>query len=602
MVDSFSPRDRLYLIVASLVTILIASLALVGWWADIDLLKSVISGYPNMNPLTAVCFLLLGAGSLAAALARTRSFGLAMARSLGILTALIGLALLASYAITLPGLSGTIALGDTVGWQLAQDHRMSPHGGLAFLLIGVALAAFSSRKAAWLSAPVALAALTVTYAAVLGLLYQADHFYGINKINSIALHTAFLLAVNSATLIAVNRNCRLVRLISSTGLGGHAVRRLVPVVIIVPTLVGWVRVIGQNRGLYDTGFGSAMSTLILVGVMAGIVLFYGEAMYRSDRKRRAVEADLAEKEMRYRELFDYSQGVICIHDLDGNLATVNKAGLNLLGYEEHEMTGRSLFEFMPAELRSTFDAYLRQVTHEGIAQGLLELKTKGGKTVTVRFQNILASEVGRESYVLGHAIDVTQLIEAQQQLRELSLTDEMTGLLNRRGFLTLAEQQLRLERHVGTARGLALLFADMDGLKKINDSLGHEAGSEAISCLANIVKSVVRSGDLVARWGGDEFVILSIGSGDENVQLMSDRIHNALAEHNAGSGKHYEVACSIGVAPVLLDGSRTFEEIIAEADEAMYEEKKRRKATRGELPKIIPASSKDLRGDSLARY
>jgi diguanylate cyclase (GGDEF)-like protein len=124
------------------------------------------------------------------------------------------------------------------------------------------------------------------------------------------------------------------------------------------------------------------------------------------------------------------------------------------------------------------------------------------------------------------------------------------------------------------------MFADMDGLKKINDTLGHEAGSEAIQTLARIVKSVVRSGDLVARWGGDEFVILSIGAGDENIQLMSDRIQDRLEQYNASSGRPFRVACSIGVAPVVIDGSRTFEAVIAEADEAMYEEKKRRKAGR----------------------
>ncbi|MEO5857830.1 MAG: diguanylate cyclase [Pyrinomonadaceae bacterium] len=602
MVDRFSPRDRLYLIVSSLITISIASLALVGWGAEIDLLKSVVSGFPNMKPITAVCFLILGTGFLAASLGPKRSFGLMTARSLGILIALIGLAVLASYAFTLPGLSGTLVLGDTAGWQLAQDHRMSPHGGVSFLLTGLALAAFSSRKAAWLSAPFALAALTVTYAAMLGQLYHADYFYGVNKINSMALHSAFLFAVNSATLIAVNRNCRLVRLISSTSLGGQAVRRLLPVVILVPTFVGWVTVIGQERGFYDTGFGSAMFTLILVAVMAGVVLFYGQAMHASDRKRLIVEADLAEKEMRYRELFDYSQGMICIHDLDGNLLTVNKAGLQLLGYDEHEMTGRSLFDFMPAELRSTFDAYIRQVTHEGIAQGLLELKTKGGKTITVRFQNILATEAGRDPYVLGHAIDVTELVEAQQQLRELSLTDELTGLLNRRGFLTLAEQQLRLERHAGTARGLTLLFGDMDGLKTINDTLGHEAGSEAIVSLAQVLTSVVRSSDLVARWGGDEFVILSVGAAEDNIRLMFERIETAIAEYNDTSGKAYQVACSIGVAPVTLDGNRSFEEMISEADQAMYMEKKRRKAKRANDADTTALQSSDLVPNSLAWY
>jgi two-component system cell cycle response regulator len=193
-------------------------------------------------------------------------------------------------------------------------------------------------------------------------------------------------------------------------------------------------------------------------------------------------------------------------------------------------------------------------------------------------------------------------MKVQNQLERTSLTDELTGLYNRRGFLTLVEQQLKLESHVSTARGLTLMFADMDGLKKINDTYGHEAGSDAIQTLARVVKSVVRSGDIVARLGGDEFVILSIGSNDETTELVSDRIQRSLDEYNARSGKPYKVACSIGVAPVRLDGTRTFEEIIAEADEAMYAEKQRRKAGRADTPKIPQTPDSNLMPDSLAWY
>ncbi|MEK7855619.1 MAG: GGDEF domain-containing protein, partial [Acidobacteriota bacterium] len=233
--------------------------------------------------------------------------------------------------------------------------------------------------------------------------------------------------------------------------------------------------------------------------------------------------------------------------------------------------------------------YLRQVTHEGLAQGLLELASREGKPVILRFNNVLASEEGKEPYVLGHAQDVTELLATQRALKNLSLTDDLTGLHNRRGFVTLAEQQIKLERHEGTARGLVLLFADLDGLKRINDTHGHEAGSDAIIEFSRIVKSVLRSSDLVARWGGDEFVILTIGSKAEHVGIMSDRINERLRHFNASSGKPYELACSIGLARVPTKGDKTFEKIIAEADEAMYAEKRRRKETADVSARLILA-------------
>lgn len=143
--------------------------------------------------------------------------------------------------------------------------------------------------------------------------------------------------------------------------------------------------------------------------------------------------------------------------------------------------------------------------------------------------------------------------------------------------MTMAEQQIKLERHERTARGLTLMFADMDGLKKINDTHGHEAGSDAIITLGRILNSTLRSADIVSRWGGDEFVMLTIGSQDEDAELMSERIARRIDEYNEVSGKPYKLACSIGVAPVRLDANTSLETVIAETDEAMYAEKQRRK-------------------------
>jgi diguanylate cyclase (GGDEF)-like protein len=102
-----------------------------------------------------------------------------------------------------------------------------------------------------------------------------------------------------------------------------------------------------------------------------------------------------------------------------------------------------------------------------------------------------------------------------------------------------------------------------------------------LKILAKLIKSAVRNADLVARWGGDEFVILTIGSPDENTGQVLERIKTRIDEYNSCSDKPYSIECSIGLAPVVLSGSRTFEEMIADADEAMYAEKKRRKAHRG---------------------
>lgn len=557
---------------------MISLAVLIGWAADIDVAKTVLPGYPEMKPAGAGGFLLLAFGlCLSVQDANDRRFRWA-APVIGSIVAVAAVIVLGKYLFHVSNDIGAVLVPDLGPVPGSPGSRISPISALSFIFVGVSMALVRSGRFKQLSGGLVMLALIATYASVLGHLYHADTLYGFSGIDGMPLHTAFLFIVTGAGLLWRNREFHLIRLMNSSSLGGAAARRLIPFVVLAPTFIGWLRVTGQDRGLYDTGFGSAMETFTLVILMLVTVLFYSRTMHRADEKRRTTEAELADKEMRYRELFDYSQGLICIHDLDGVLSTVNRATLQMLGYSEEEMVGKNLRDFVRPERLPELDAYLREVTHEGLANGLLALQSKAGRSVILRYNNVLATEEGKEPYVLGHAQNVTELLEAQKQLKNLSLTDELTGLYNRRGFLTLAEQQLKLEQHGGTARGLILMFADMDGLKAINDTYGHEAGSQAIKTLARLIKSVVRSADLVARLGGDEFVILSIGAQGESCQLMVDRIHERIDEHNAESREPYLIACSIGVAPLDLESPATLEEIIAEADRAMYTEKKRRKA------------------------
>jgi diguanylate cyclase (GGDEF)-like protein/PAS domain S-box-containing protein len=573
-----SQKGIVYLCAATMSVVSLA--VLFGWVEDIGALKTVLPGYPEMKPAGAGGFLLLALGLvLSVQDDNDRRFRWAPIAIGGIVIA-AGTVVLGAYIFHFSSPINSALVPNLDPASTAS--RVSPISAFSFIFIGISLALARSRRFSQASGTLVVLALIATYAAILGHLYHADTFYGFAGINGMPLHTAFLFIVTGIGLLWSNREFRLIRLITSNSLGGSAARRLIPFVILIPTLIGWLGVVGQDHGLYDTGFGSSVSTFTLVVLILVTVLIYSRTMDSADEKRRIAEAELAEKEMRYRELFDYSQGLICIHDLDGRLTTVNRASLQLLGFGQEEMLGRNLRDFVPAERHSEFDAYLRKVTNEGLADGLLELQSKTGKRVVLRYYNVLATEEGKEPYVLGHAQDVTELLEAQQQLRELSLKDELTGLYNRRGFLTMAEHQLKLEKHSGTARGLALMFADMDGLKAINDTYGHEAGSHAIKTLGRLISSMVRSADLVARWGGDEFVILSVGVHDENAQLMVDRILERIDEHNAESREPYLIACSIGVAPIV--DNRPLEEIIAKADEAMYAEKKHRKAAaRGDI-------------------
>jgi diguanylate cyclase (GGDEF)-like protein len=176
---------------------------------------------------------------------------------------------------------------------------------------------------------------------------------------------------------------------------------------------------------------------------------------------------------------------------------------------------------------------------------------------------------------LSLAQRVAELELAQESLRNLSLTDDLTGLYNRRGFFTLAEQHLSSARRA--KRQASLIYIDMDGLKYLNDTHGHEVGSMALREVADILRETFRSSDLIARIGGDEFVIFEtyIGSNDGGTGVQ--RLQHNVSQHNAEQARAYEISLSIGVAPVAFDASLTLEELLTNGDRMMYEQKRNKR-------------------------
>lgn len=166
------------------------------------------------------------------------------------------------------------------------------------------------------------------------------------------------------------------------------------------------------------------------------------------------------------------------------------------------------------------------------------------------------------------------LQESNDQLQNLSLTDDLTGLYNRRGFLLHAEQQLKLFRSRRGNDGLWMMMADVDKLKPINDNFGHQEGSSAIVKTAEILRKTFRYSDIIARPGGDEFVVLIINAVESPDRAIAERLQSNFDEHNANSKKPYELSASFGIVSIELDDTASIEEIMKQADKAMYNQKR----------------------------
>jgi diguanylate cyclase (GGDEF)-like protein len=161
---------------------------------------------------------------------------------------------------------------------------------------------------------------------------------------------------------------------------------------------------------------------------------------------------------------------------------------------------------------------------------------------------------------------------ASAKLAELSLSDELTGLYNRRGFLTLASQQIAYSRRQKEA--FTILYIDLDGLKYINDTWGHDAGDIAIRTMGSILKKSFRSSDIVARLGGDEFTVLAPNVPPGSLSTLHARVHSLMEEFNNAKNVPWRLSMSMGQSCAEVGDVRSIEEVMREADQRLYEEKK----------------------------
>jgi len=168
-----------------------------------------------------------------------------------------------------------------------------------------------------------------------------------------------------------------------------------------------------------------------------------------------------------------------------------------------------------------------------------------------------------------YALERHRLLAA---LRSLSLLDDLTGLYNRRGFTDLGGQYLKLARR--SNRGITLVYLDLDHFKTINDGLGHHVGDRALLRVADMLRDTFRRSDIVARIGGDEFAVLALEASGEDATYLVKRVRDHFTQLNSLNREPYQLAVSIGMA--RDDGARRIplEDLLAEADSAMHEEKR----------------------------
>jgi len=304
-----------------------------------------------------------------------------------------------------------------------------------------------------------------------------------------------------------------------------------------------------------------------------------EELNRHIAEQERIGRALRETEEHFRNAFDYAAIGMALVSPQGAWLRVNRSLCELVGYSEQEL------------LALNFQA----ITHaDDLGNDLANLyRLMQGETPTCQVEKRYVHKLGQvvwaqnsvslvrdsdnnPAHFIFQIQDITERKRAEAALQSLSLVDELTGLYNRRGFLAVTEQHLANIRR--SERVPVILYADLDGLKEINDSLGHHEGDRALVKAAEIFKETFRSSDIVARFGGDEFVALAALSPAEDTESLMFRLQEKFSAFNARRNRPYDLSISVGLAHFDDPDVYSIEELMARADQAMYEDKRRKRS------------------------
>jgi diguanylate cyclase (GGDEF)-like protein/PAS domain S-box-containing protein len=296
-----------------------------------------------------------------------------------------------------------------------------------------------------------------------------------------------------------------------------------------------------------------------------------DAFFVNDAKGHRV-VTLEGGDSAYRVLVEAMNEGAALIEENGLVLFCNKRLATLLNANLESVMGASLFCFVAPADTGKVKTLLNQARIDACASDI-SLLCQDGTSRTVQL-SLSPMSIHGSSRIGIVVTDLTERHKAEEELRSLSLIDELTGLLNRRGFLTIAQRTLNLAQRLEGP--LLLVFADLDGMKAINDTLGHCEGDRALIDAAEILKKTYRDSDIIARLGGDEFTVLAMGTSIQDAGVLARRLQSEIDAQNRRGRRSYQLSISVGVVPYDTKAPLPIVDLMARADAAMYDNKRRK--------------------------
>jgi len=291
------------------------------------------------------------------------------------------------------------------------------------------------------------------------------------------------------------------------------------------------------------------------------------SVIRDITERKQVEMALRESENRYRSIFETTGTATVIIEENGTISLANTEFENLSGYSRGELEGKKKWmEFVKQnDLQRMKDYHRMRRINPNIAPRNYEFQfiDRRGDTKDVLTNIAMIPETNKS---VASLLDITERKNIEEQLKFMSLHDSLTGLYNRIYF----EQEMQ-RREKEKYYPVGIIVCDVDGLKLLNDTLGHDAGDKILKTAAGVLKNSFRENDVIARIGGDEFAVLLPNCTLDNIENTIYRIKEVIAKYNQ-SNPELPLNISIGFA-VSTEVSKNLNNLFKEADNNMYREK-----------------------------
>ncbi len=328
----------------------------------------------------------------------------------------------------------------------------------------------------------------------------------------------------------------------------------------------------------------AIADAMIVSIIVATVGLLGFFLVKELNNRAKARVALAKSEANFRLLAEYSSDMVSRIGRDQVRRYVSPACIRLLGYTPEELTGRSALELLTPQHRQDFEEAIGRLWSRQAQEVVLTYeasKKDGGKIWLESALRIARNAAAEPDGVVAVTRDVTERKKLEAQLRELSRTDGLTGIPNRRAFEdALSMEWRRAMRESGSSLSLALI--DIDHFKAFNDEYGHPAGDECLRLVATAISNMAqRPGDFAARFGGEEFGLLLPSTDAQGANIIAERVREAvmtLAIPHNGNARNGVVTISVGIATMRSAGSGKEQAdpaiLVRAADSALYQAKR----------------------------